>query len=112
MAATGHRLLLTVALALCLSGCSPVPEQSSQPMAQETGIMADHSINAVLEEHSPRLLSLPGVVGVGRGECDGQPCIKVMVVQKTAELAAQIGGSVEGFRIEIIESGEIRAKGD
>lgn len=81
-------------------------------MAQESDIVADKNINAVLEQHSPRLLSLAGVVGVGRGECGGRPCIKVMVVENTAELAALIGGEIEGFRIEIIETGEIRALGD
>ncbi len=108
MADSGRKLLFAVTLALSLSGCG----QSSRPMAQETDIVADKSIDAVLEQHSPRLLSLPGVVGVGRGECDGRPCIKVMVVENTEELAALIGVSVEGFTIEIIESGEIRALGD
>lgn len=108
MADSGRRILFAVTLALSLSGCG----QSSRPVAQETDIVADKTIDAVLEGHSPRLLSLPGVVGVGRGECDGQPCIKVMVLQKTEELTALIGDSVEGFRIEIIESGEIRAKSD
>ena len=108
MADCGRKLLFAVTLALSLIGCG----QSSRPMAQETDIVADKSITAVLEQHSARLLSLAGVVGVGRGECDGRPCIKVMVVQKTAELAARIGPSVEGFRIEIIESGEIRAMDD
>ena len=66
-------------------------------------------IDAVLEVHAPRILAFDGVVGVGRGRCRGRPCVKVMVLRDTPELAERIGRSIEGFEVEIIETGPIRA---
>jgi hypothetical protein len=69
----------------------------------------DKPIAAVLEDHTSRLMSLPGVVGVGQGLCAGAPCIKILVVEKTPELVEWIGAGIEGYPVEIAESGEIRA---
>ena len=44
--------------------------------------MPDKAIETVLEQHTLRLMSLPGVVGVGEGRCAGAPCIKVLVHRK------------------------------
>ncbi len=58
-------------------------------------------IVTVQERYEPELMSLPGVVGVGIGECDGQPCLKVFVMQKTPALESQIPAQLEGFKVEI-----------
>ena len=71
--------------------------------------MPDKTIEAVLEEHTPRLMSLPGVVGVGQSLCAGAPCIKVFVVEKTPELVERIGVRIEGYKVEVVATGEIRA---
>ncbi len=71
--------------------------------------MPEKSIEAVLKKHTPRLMSLPGVVGTGEGECGGVPCIKVLVIEKSSELVRQIGTTIEGYPVEFIESGEIKA---
>ena len=71
--------------------------------------MQERSIKAVLKEHTNRLMALPGVVGTAQGLCDGAPCIKVMVVKKTPELMKQIPASLEGYRVEVQETGVIRA---
>ncbi len=71
--------------------------------------MPEKTIEAVLEEHTPRLMSLPGVVGVAEGRCAGAPCIKVLGWEKTAELVEQIGVVIEGYKVEIVATGEIRA---
>ncbi len=73
--------------------------------------MPDKAIETVLEQHTLRLMSLPGVVGVGQGLCAGAPCIKVLVIEKTDDLAARIGDAIKGYPVEILESGEIRALG-
>jgi hypothetical protein len=67
------------------------------------------SIESVLRTHKPRLLALDGVIGVGRGLCQGRPCIKVMVRERTPGLARRIGAAIEGYEVEIIETGPIRA---
>ena len=76
---------------------------------EERAPMPEKTIEAVLEEHTPRLMSLPGVVGVAEGRCAGAPCIKVLVLEKTAELVEQIGVVIEGYKVEIVATGEIRA---
>ncbi len=76
---------------------------------EERAPMPDKTIEAVLETHSPRLMSLPGVVGVGEGRCAGAPCIKVLVLEKTPELVERIGVVIEGYNVEVVETGEIRA---
>ncbi len=73
------------------------------------GDMAGRTIEAVLSQHTRELLSLPGVVGAGIGECEGKPCIKVLVVQEIPELVNKIPETLEGYRVVIEETGEIRA---
>jgi len=73
------------------------------------GVMAKKTIAEVLREHSGRLMSIPGVVGTAEGLKDGIPCIKVLVVQKTPELERKIPRALDGYPVEIVETGEIRA---
>ena len=77
--------------------------------ANETA-MPDKTIEAVLKDHTDRLMSLPGVVGTAQSECAGRPCIKVYISKKTPELLGQIPSDIEGFPVEVEETGEIRAR--
>jgi hypothetical protein len=71
-------------------------------------------INAVLRDHDRELLALNGVVGVYVGLLDDAktPCLKVMVVAKTAELERAIPKTLEGFPVIIEVSGEVRPLGN
>ncbi len=71
--------------------------------------MPGKTIEVVLRESTERLMSLPGVVGIGIGECSGQPCIKVFVVKKTPDLLKQIPSTIEGYTVAVQESGEFQA---
>jgi len=71
--------------------------------------MATKSIQQVQEEHTDRLMSLPGVVGTAIGEADGKPCIKVFVNQKTTEIEKEVPDSLEGYPVVIEETGEFKA---
>ena len=62
-------------------------------------------IEAVKRRHEAWLLNLPNVVGVGIGECDAAPCIKLYVEQKTPELERRIPEQLEGFKVDIEVSG-------
>jgi hypothetical protein len=53
-------------------------------------------------------MSIPGVVGTAQGLCDGQPCIKVLVIQKTPEIEEKIPETLEGYPVEIEPTGEIK----
>lgn len=66
------------------------------------------SIESVLKQHTDQLLSLPGVVGTAISECEGKPCIKVLVVKETPELMAKIPRTLEGYPVVLEETGEIR----
>ena len=72
--------------------------------------VAKKSIEDVLKEHTSQLMSLPGVVGTGQGLCSGEPCIRIFVVQKTDALLKQIPPEIDGYPIDIQETGEFRKR--
>ena len=71
--------------------------------------MQQRPIEIVLKENTASLMSLPGVVGTAQGECEGKPCIKVLVAAKTSALVQQIPSAIEGYEVEVVEIGEIKA---
>ena len=71
--------------------------------------MPKKSIEEVLRVHTDNLMSLSGVVGTAEGLCDSKPCIKVLVVKRTADLLKQIPDVLEGYKVEVQETGVIRA---
>jgi hypothetical protein len=71
--------------------------------------VAGLDIEAVLARNGPRLMALPGVVGVAVSNCGGDPCIKVFVVKKTPELSARVPTTLSGFPVAIEETGEFHA---
>ena len=79
--------------------------------ALRKSLMQQRPIEMVLKEHTDSLMSLPGVVGTAQGECEGKPCIKVLVAAKTFALVQQIPSAIEGYEVEVVETGEIRPLG-
>jgi hypothetical protein len=87
-----------------LIGCVAFPPslyQAGSPGREMT-------IDAVLKKHSEELMSLPGVVGAAQGICEGRDCIKVFVRKRTSELEQRIPPVLDGYPVEIEESGEFR----
>ncbi len=72
--------------------------------------MPEKAIATVLQEHTPRLLKLPGVVGTAQGVCEGKPCIKVYVLQRTPELLEHIPSRLDEYPVEVEETGQIRPR--
>ena len=68
---------------------------------QRQECVAAEAIENVLNQHSDELMSLPGVVGTAIGECEGKPCIKVLVVKETPELVNKIPRTLEGYPVVI-----------
>ena len=95
-----------MALSGSTAGCSEkrVEDQGGQEE------MAAPTIEAVLKEHTDEWMSIPGVVGTGIGACEGKPCIRIFVVKKTPELLKKIPSNLEGFVVDVEETGEIRAR--
>ena len=71
--------------------------------------MREKPIEAVLQECTDDLMSLAGVVGVAQGDREGQPCIVVLVAEASAELLRIIPSTIEGYPVQVKETGEIRA---
>lgn len=65
-------------------------------------------IEEVLKDHTPELMAIPNVVGTAQSLCNGKPCIKVYVIKITPELEQKIPSELEGYPVEIQETGEIR----
>jgi hypothetical protein len=72
-------------------------------------VAAVRSIEKVLLECTNEWMTIPGVVGTAVGELDGQSCIKVLVAERTEELAVRLPTEVGGHRVVIEETGEFRA---
>jgi len=68
--------------------------------------MPNKSLEEVLKEHASGLIAISGVVGTAQGLCDGQPCIGVFIVERAEELLSQIPVEIEGYRVEVQETGE------
>jgi len=66
-------------------------------------------IDSVLNDHAPKLMEIPGVVGVYRSETkEGKPCIKIMAEKKSADFERSVPKVLEGYPVLIEESGIIR----
>lgn len=68
------------------------------------------SIADVLKRHTDSLMSVPGVVGVGRGEKNGAPTVYVMVERMTDSLRRALPDSIEGYAVQVDVTGEIKAQ--
>ena len=69
----------------------------------------EDAIASAIREHSDVLMSLPGVEGLGQALCDGEPCIRVFVTAATPQVIARIRVLLQGYTIEIEETGEFHA---
>ncbi len=73
--------------------------------------MAEMSITQALEEATPGLMKIEGVVGTAQGLCDGAPCIKIYVAKMTPGLLGQIPATIAGHPVVIEETGPFKALG-
>jgi hypothetical protein len=95
--------LLVIAMSIVFSTNKAVYDSAGEHT------MKEKTIQEVLSEYTGELMSLPGVVGTAQGLCDGKPCIKVFVTEKTPELDQRIPDSLGGYPVMTEETGVIRA---
>jgi predicted small secreted protein len=98
-----------LAVAASLSTVTACAESGAGEGHQSTGEAVSRSIIEVQEAHTPVWMEIPGVVGTGIGQCDGVPCIKVFVAQKTPEIDRQIPAQVEGHPVRVEVTGPFKA---
>ena len=94
-----------IVFAVAVAACSKRATDDGQ--GEET--MPARPIEAVLAEHTDELMSVPGVVGTAQGLCNDKPCIKVFVMKKTPELDQKIPSVLEGYTVDVEETGAFRA---
>jgi hypothetical protein len=66
----------------------------------------EQDIEDVLRRHTPELMRIEGVQGVGEAICDGAPCIRVYVLDAAAEV--RVPTQVDGVRVSAVITGPIR----
>jgi hypothetical protein len=95
---------LIVSLGMVGAACSP----RGRPGADSTSMRP--SIETVLRTHTDSLMQTAGVVGTAIGLCGGTPCIMVLVVRATPALRQAIPATLDGYRVELDETGVVRAQ--
>ncbi|WP_147094442.1 hypothetical protein [Nitrosococcus oceani] len=73
-------------------------------------LFSSETVVTVKERHEPWIMNFPGVVGTGIGDCQGTPCIKVYIKEKTPELEQQLPKRIEGFQLDIEVTGPIETQ--
>jgi hypothetical protein len=91
--------------ALVILGCGPKAEFNQPGQSRTTGM----TIETTLKRHTDKLMAIPGVVGTAVGQCDGRPCILVLVVKKSPDLMQKIPRELEGYPVTVEETGAIRS---
>lgn len=75
--------------------------------------MERRPIAEVIARHAPALMEADGVIGVYESaRADGTPCIKVIVLRRSAEIERRLPAQLEGHPVVIEESDQIRAMPD
>jgi hypothetical protein len=97
------KFFLVVTILAFASAC-PASDTPGRTPGGETG----GTVKDVLARHSRDIMSIPGVVGTAEGRCGGKPCIKVYVEKKTPELVRRIPARVEGYPVEIEQTGKLK----
>ena len=99
--------IATIAIALMIAGCD---DEAADDRSK--GTVSDRAIEDVLAEDTPRWMSMPGVLGTAIGESEGRPCIRILVAERTTEMGRAIPTEVDGYTVEITETGQIKALED
>ena len=94
---------IAITFLLALIACRP----GSQPAGGEPPRM---SITETLQTHTDSLMAIPGVVGVGEGRRGGAPAVQVLVVRRTPELERRLPKALEGYPVDVVETGVIAAQ--
>jgi hypothetical protein len=114
----GRKAWLTAGLTLPLvglltlgAGCAGREDRAGAGGSQEEDVETKR-IEEVLRDRTPGLMAVRGVTGTGLGECGGEPCIVVFVATDSLDLAQALPDTLDGYRVDIRVSGEVRARGD
>ncbi len=68
------------------------------------------SAEEVKRRHEVKLLTMPGVVGVGLGRIEGRECIRIYVAEDSPKVRAALPQNLEDVPVEIVVSGSFEAR--
>ena len=88
---------------------NPSINNTALNISPKTCKAATPSIEEVKTQQESSLMSVPGVVGVGIGECNGRPCLTVYLEKETPE-SKTIPTEIEGFKVGKEVTGQITAQ--
>lgn len=92
--------------ALVVTSC-----QNREDPGRSKSSMANRPVKEVMEDHAGKLISIPEVTAVAVSELeDGTPCIKILIIEESAEIRAELPDSLEGYPVVVEVSGRIEAK--
>ena len=86
------------------------PQEAVATQAAQEGTDVQVSIEEAQTDLAEALMADPAVTIVAIGECDGEPCIRVWVAERSEELDAKIPSEFKGYRVETSVSGEVRKR--
>jgi hypothetical protein len=87
------------------TGCTKRPDSGEGNALK----MSSGEAIKIMNAHVDELMAVPGVTAVAVGALDdGRPCILVYVVKKTADHNKLIPRELEGYRVVVEVSGEIK----
>ena len=72
--------------------------------------MSSNSIHDVLAAHRDSLMTRPGVAGTAVGLCDGEPCIRVFVVDAAAAESVGVAPRIDGYQVRVEVTGAFHAR--
>jgi hypothetical protein len=78
--------------------------------AKHHSIKPKMTVTEVLAKYTDGWMEIPGVVGTAEGQKGGKPCIHIMVEKITPKIRKHFAKSVEGYPIELIETGKFEAR--
>lgn len=79
---------------------------TSLALKQERQALA---VEQAKERHEDDLMAIHGVVGVGIGECEGKPCVRVYLERESAGLKESIPAQLDGFTVDTEVTGPVEA---
>lgn len=101
-------LIITLSLFMIVGGDARAGNRKKNSQTTERS-MSSATLKDVLRQSTPKLMSLPGVVGTAQGRCEDSACIKVYVTDESPPLEQEIDDILKGYPYEIQKTGKIKA---
>ena len=100
-------MLTLVMFSIPCFGNKPIDERSLMVVEENPNNKPD--IFVVKEKYENKIMTIPGITGMGIGDCNGEACIVVMVYEKSAQIDQEVPGTLEGYPVKVEVTGSIEA---